>query len=219
MAFAPGQHLLVSAVGGASQDSMDTMWDVTDGRILASVTGTDQVAVWNVTAPARAARIATLTGRRLRPGDHALPPREPAGQRNLQRHRAGVQPGQPGPPRPHRHDQRHHGRRAVPGRAAAASVCPALPLVQPSQLRGGVHPGRAHPDSRRRTPRGQRDFRVQHCRARHGVHVERDQLRRSQRPHRRQPQRRGQPTTLAPDGRTVADGSPTSNAVYLWTPP
>jgi hypothetical protein len=28
--FAPGRHLLVSAVGGASQDSMDTMWDVTD---------------------------------------------------------------------------------------------------------------------------------------------------------------------------------------------
>ncbi len=25
--------------------------------------------------------------------------------------------------------------------------------------------------------------------------------------------------TLAPDGRTVADGSPTSNAVSLWTPP
>ena len=25
--------------------------------------------------------------------------------------------------------------------------------------------------------------------------------------------------TLAPNGRTVADGSPTSNAVYLWTPP
>jgi hypothetical protein len=24
---------------------------------------------------------------------------------------------------------------------------------------------------------------------------------------------------LAPNGRTVADGSPTSNAVYLWTPP
>jgi len=24
---------------------------------------------------------------------------------------------------------------------------------------------------------------------------------------------------LAPDGRTVADGSPTSNAVCLWTPP
>jgi WD40 repeat protein len=25
--------------------------------------------------------------------------------------------------------------------------------------------------------------------------------------------------TLAPDGRTVADGPPNSNAVYLWTPP
>jgi len=24
---------------------------------------------------------------------------------------------------------------------------------------------------------------------------------------------------FAPHGRTVADGSPTSNAVYLWTPP
>ena len=25
--------------------------------------------------------------------------------------------------------------------------------------------------------------------------------------------------TLAPDGRTVADGSPNSNAVHLWMPP
>ena len=25
--------------------------------------------------------------------------------------------------------------------------------------------------------------------------------------------------TLAPDGRTLADGSPTSNAAYLWTLP
>jgi hypothetical protein len=25
--------------------------------------------------------------------------------------------------------------------------------------------------------------------------------------------------TLAPNGRTVADGSPNSNRVYLWTPP
>ena len=33
-----------------------------DGRFLASVTGTDHVTVWNVTDPARAARIATLTG-------------------------------------------------------------------------------------------------------------------------------------------------------------
>ena len=30
VAFTPGQRLLVSAVGGAHQDSMDTIWDITD---------------------------------------------------------------------------------------------------------------------------------------------------------------------------------------------
>ena len=35
-----------------------------DGRILASVSGSDQVTVWNVTRPARATRIATLAGPR-----------------------------------------------------------------------------------------------------------------------------------------------------------
>lgn len=30
MAFAPGQGLLVSAVGGAGQSSMDTVWDIKD---------------------------------------------------------------------------------------------------------------------------------------------------------------------------------------------
>jgi WD40 repeat protein len=33
-----------------------------DGQILASISGNDQVTVWNVTRPARATRIATLTG-------------------------------------------------------------------------------------------------------------------------------------------------------------
>ena len=33
-----------------------------DGRMLAILTGTDQVTLWNVTDPARAARMATLTG-------------------------------------------------------------------------------------------------------------------------------------------------------------
>lgn len=37
-----------------------------DGRILASASGTDQVTLWNVTRPARATRIATLPG----PGDY-----------------------------------------------------------------------------------------------------------------------------------------------------
>ncbi len=35
-----------------------------DGRILAGVTGTGHLTVWNVTHPARAARVATLTGPR-----------------------------------------------------------------------------------------------------------------------------------------------------------
>ena len=35
-----------------------------DGRMLASVSGSDQVTLWNVTRPARAARIATLAGPR-----------------------------------------------------------------------------------------------------------------------------------------------------------
>ena len=37
-----------------------------DGRTLASVSGRDQVTVWDVARPARAARIATLAG----PGDY-----------------------------------------------------------------------------------------------------------------------------------------------------
>ena len=48
---------------GASFSPYDIAFS-TDGRILASVTGTGHVTVWNVTDPARAARIATLTGSR-----------------------------------------------------------------------------------------------------------------------------------------------------------
>ncbi len=81
VAFAPGRHLLVSAVGGASQDSMDTMWDVTDparprqlsafqggeptvlspdGRIVATVSYDGEPVLWNVADPRRAARIAIM---------------------------------------------------------------------------------------------------------------------------------------------------------------
>jgi WD40 repeat protein len=51
-----------------------------DGRILASVTGTGQVTVWNVTDPARAARIATLTGPRDFVQAITFSPRWPAGR-------------------------------------------------------------------------------------------------------------------------------------------
>ena len=53
----------VTPVGGASFTPQDITFSG-DGRVLASVTGTDQVSLWNVTDPAHAARIATLTGPR-----------------------------------------------------------------------------------------------------------------------------------------------------------
>lgn len=81
VAFAPGRHLLVSAVGGASQDSMDTVWDVTDparprplsafqggeptvlspdGRIVATLSYGGQPVLWNIANPRRPARTAVL---------------------------------------------------------------------------------------------------------------------------------------------------------------
>ena len=81
VAFAPGQHLLVSAVGGAGQDSMDTVWDMTDparprqlsafqggeptvlspdGRTVATLSHGGQPVLWNVANPRRPARIAVM---------------------------------------------------------------------------------------------------------------------------------------------------------------
>jgi WD40 repeat protein len=81
VAFAPGQRLLVSAVGGAGQDSMDTVWDVADparprqlsafqggnptvlspdGRIVATLSYDGQPVLWNVANPRRPARIAVM---------------------------------------------------------------------------------------------------------------------------------------------------------------
>jgi WD40 repeat protein len=82
VAFAPGRHLLVSAVGGANQDSMDTVWDVTDparprqlaafqggeptalspdGRIVATVSFDGEPVLWNVADPRRPARTAIMS--------------------------------------------------------------------------------------------------------------------------------------------------------------
>ena len=81
VAFAPGQRLLVSAVGGAGQDSMDTVWGITDparlrqlsafqggeptvlspdGRIVATLSYGGQPVLWNVANPRRPARIAIM---------------------------------------------------------------------------------------------------------------------------------------------------------------
>jgi WD40 repeat protein len=81
MAFAPGQRLLVSAVGGSNEDNMDTVWDIADparprqlsafrggnptalspdGRIVATVAPGFQPALWNVANPRRPARMAVM---------------------------------------------------------------------------------------------------------------------------------------------------------------
>jgi hypothetical protein len=93
VAFAPGRHLLVSAVGGAGQDSMDTVWDVTDparprqlsafqggeptalspdGRIVATVSFDGEPVLWNVADPGRPARTAVMqTGGTIADGSPA----------------------------------------------------------------------------------------------------------------------------------------------------
>jgi hypothetical protein len=81
VAFAPGRDLLVSAVGVAHQDSMDTVWDIADparprqlsafqggeptvlspdGRVLATVSFGGQPVLWSPTDPGRPARIAVV---------------------------------------------------------------------------------------------------------------------------------------------------------------
>ena len=81
VAFAPGQRLLVSAVGGPGEDNMDTVWDITaparprqlsafwggnptalspDGRVVATVAPGFQPALWNVANPRRPARMAVM---------------------------------------------------------------------------------------------------------------------------------------------------------------
>ncbi len=81
VAFAPGQRLLVSAVGGVRADSMETVWDITDparprqlsafqggqptalspdGRIVATVSYGGQPVLWNIANPRRPAKIAVL---------------------------------------------------------------------------------------------------------------------------------------------------------------
>jgi WD40 repeat protein len=81
VAFAPGKHLLVSAVGGPGEDNMDTVWNITDparprqlsafrggnptalspgDRIVATVAPGFQPALWNVANPRRPASMAVM---------------------------------------------------------------------------------------------------------------------------------------------------------------
>jgi WD40 repeat protein len=191
-----------------------------DGRLLASANGTGHVTVWNVTDPARAARIATLTG----PPDFiqaiAFSPRG-----NLL---AGVT---------------YHGR--VLAFRLAGPARPALTATISGILADARYPdGRLrHPDSPpcplcspasyavAFTPDG-RTLTVVVDRQEANVistysNVSRDTVftwnvtssgALSGLTTAIRDVKDLQPT-LAPNGRTVADGSPNSNAVYLWTPP
>jgi WD40 repeat protein len=81
VAFAPGRHLMISAVGGAHQDSVETVWDIADparrrqlsafqggqptalapdDRILATVAFGGQPVLWTLANPRRPARIAMM---------------------------------------------------------------------------------------------------------------------------------------------------------------
>ena len=88
-----------------------------DGRMLASVSGRDQVTVWNVARPARAARLATLAG----PRDYfAALTFSPRGNllAGVTYHGSVLVFRVAGPARPARvtHPPRHPGQRAVPRR-------------------------------------------------------------------------------------------------------
>jgi WD40 repeat protein len=193
-----------------------------DGRFLASVTGTDHVTVWNVTDPARAARIATLTGSRDLVQTIAFSSRG-----NLL---AGVT---------------YYGTVLVfsladPARPALTTTistimthalwpdgllqhpdAPPCPPCSPAQYAVAFTPdGRTLTvvvDREESSVSGDptltifsRDtvftWNVTSSGALSGLTTSFRKVKDDQ-------------PTLAPDGRTVADGSPDSNAVYLWTPP
>ena len=170
-----------------------------DGRFLASVTGTDHVTVWNVTDPARAARIATLTGSRDLVQTLAFSPRG-----NLL---VGVT---------------YYGTVLVfsladPARPALTTTISGImahalypdgllqhPTPRPAPLCSPANYAVAFtPDGRTLTvvvarQEGNVTVRVHHRHTRHGVHVERDQLRRTQRPQHRHPRRQRQPARPGP---------------------
>jgi WD40 repeat protein len=173
----------VTPVSPASVGPQDITFSP-DGRMLASVTGTDQVTVWNVTDPARAARIATLTGPRdfVQAITFSL-------RGNLL---AGVT---------------YHGTVLVFSGCSPASYAVAFApdgrtlTVVVAREEGNVTSALSY---------AARDtvftWNVTSSGAVSGVTTVTRNVEDSQ-------------PALAPDGRTVADGSPTSNAVHLWTPP
>ena len=159
-----------------------------DGHILASVSGRDQVTVWNLTRPDRPIRIATLAAPRDYFAALAFSPRG-----NLL---AGVtyhgsvlvfRVAGPAGPVLVTSAPRHPGQRAVPRRRARPGH--PLRLRRRRRLRGGLHRGRARPDGRDRPPRDV----AKHGGPRHGIHLAGDRPGRPQRPHHHLPRRQRRP--------------------------
>ena len=195
-----------------------------DGRILASITGTGtgQVTLWNVADPARAARVATLTGPRdsvqaiaFSPGGNLL---------------AGVT---------------YHGIVLVYSLADPAR--PTLTTTISDIMPDALWPDGLlqHPDAPPCPSCSPADYAVGFAPGGHSLHVlvERQESSVSGNPAITNDSRDtvftwnltgagavtgfstafrnivGDLPALAPDGRTVVDGAPHSNTVYLWTVP
>ena len=193
-----------------------------DGRFLASATGTDQVTVWNVTDPARAARIATLTGSRDLVQTLAFSSRG-----NLL---VGVtyygtvlvfSLADPARPALTTTISTIMTRALWPDGLLQHPDAPPCPPCSPAQYAAAFTPdGRTLTvvvDREESSVSGDpavtifsRDtvftWNVTSSGALSGPTTTFRKVKDDQ-------------PTLAPDGRTVADGSPDSNAVYLWTPP
>ncbi len=191
-----------------------------DGRILASATGTDQVTVWNVTDPARAARIATLTGPRDFVQAITFSPRGNL-LADITYHGTVLVFSLADPARPARTatisgimtDALYpDGRLQHPGAPPCPSCGPASYAVAfaPDGRTLTAVIARQEGNVTSAYSVASRDtvftWNVTSSGALSGLATATRNGKDSQ-------------PALAPNGRTVADGSPTSNAVYLWTPP
>ena len=242
VAFGPGRQLLVSAVGGAGQDSMDTVWDVADparprqlsafqggeptalspdSRIVATVSFGGQPVLWNLADPGRPNRIAVMSaggtaplwGEAFSPDGQILAvaytdriflwdvasaarPALTATISGIMAHALypdGLLQYPDAPPCPS----------CSPANYAVAFTLDGRILTVVVARQEGNVTASAFTIATRDTVF---TWNVTSSGTISGLTIATRDVNDSQ-------------PTLAPNGRTVADGSPTSNAVYLWTPP
>ena len=171
------------------------------GTMLASATGTNQVAVWNVADPARAYRLATLGGTggvteglAFSPGGNLLAVLNGPGTVAVYSLANPAHPVRTAAVSGLLFRARYPDGQPKPDESA-------LRRLRPGQLRGGVRPRRAHPD-RCHQPHGDE----RQLRARHHLRLARDQLRDFRRQHNRHPRRRRLPALH--NSRRPRDGQP-----------